>query len=63
MGGSLKGVLDQDGKLPEDSIHDLARDLVVALQVLRLHLSSSFVYLNDLLNDDFNTAPAMIGFT
>lgn len=33
MGGSLKGVLDQDGTLPEDSIHDLARDVVVALQV------------------------------
>ena len=33
VGGSLKGVLDQDGTLPEDSIHDLARDVVVALQV------------------------------
>jgi serine/threonine protein kinase len=34
VGGSLASLLQQDGRLPEDSIHDLARDLVVALQVL-----------------------------
>ncbi|CAK9145510.1 unnamed protein product [Ilex paraguariensis] len=34
VGGNLMNLLQQDGKLPEDSIHDLARDLVRALQFL-----------------------------
>ena len=33
VGGSLASLLQQDGSLPEESIHDLARDLVVGLQV------------------------------
>ncbi|KAG7018649.1 Serine/threonine-protein kinase RUNKEL [Cucurbita argyrosperma subsp. argyrosperma] len=34
VGGDLMSILRQDGKLPEDSIHDLASDLVRALQYL-----------------------------
>uniref|UniRef100_J3KYF6 Protein kinase domain-containing protein n=1 Tax=Oryza brachyantha TaxID=4533 RepID=J3KYF6_ORYBR len=34
VGGDLKGLLEQDKKLPENSIHDLAYDLVKALQFL-----------------------------
>ncbi|KAL3634568.1 hypothetical protein CASFOL_021622 [Castilleja foliolosa] len=34
VGGDLLTLLQQDGKLPEDSIHDLAHDLVKALQYL-----------------------------
>ncbi|KAI3459310.1 hypothetical protein Pfo_015973 [Paulownia fortunei] len=34
VGGDLMTLLQQDGKLPEDSIHDLAHDLVRALQYL-----------------------------
>ncbi|KAF8394503.1 hypothetical protein HHK36_020713 [Tetracentron sinense] len=34
VGGDLMTLLQQDSKLPEDSIHDLARDLVKALQFL-----------------------------
>lgn len=34
VGGDLMTLLKQDSKLPEDSIHDLARDLVRALQFL-----------------------------
>ncbi|XP_040995259.1 serine/threonine-protein kinase RUNKEL-like [Juglans microcarpa x Juglans regia] len=34
VGGDLMALLRQDGRLPEDSIHDLARDLVKALQFL-----------------------------
>ncbi|XP_050217966.1 serine/threonine-protein kinase RUNKEL [Mercurialis annua] len=34
VGGDLMTLLRQDSKLPEDSIHDLARDLVRALQYL-----------------------------
>ncbi|KAK6122626.1 hypothetical protein DH2020_043625 [Rehmannia glutinosa] len=34
VGGDLMTLLQQDGKLPEDSIHDLAHDLVEALQYL-----------------------------
>ncbi|CAA0834795.1 Protein kinase family protein with ARM repeat domain [Striga hermonthica] len=34
VGGDLMTLLQQDGKLPEDSVHDLALDLVKALQYL-----------------------------
>ncbi|XP_011071492.1 serine/threonine-protein kinase RUNKEL [Sesamum indicum] len=34
VGGDLMTLLQQDGKLPEESIHDLAHDLVRALQYL-----------------------------
>ncbi|KAL1808764.1 hypothetical protein ACET3Z_025754 [Daucus carota] len=34
VGGDLMTLLKQDSKLPEDSIHDLARDLLRALQFL-----------------------------
>ncbi|PON80282.1 Phosphorylase kinase, gamma catalytic subunit [Parasponia andersonii] len=34
VGGDLRTLLQQDSKLPEDSIHDLAHDLVKALQFL-----------------------------
>ncbi|KAL3812788.1 hypothetical protein ACJIZ3_014056 [Penstemon smallii] len=34
VGGDLMTLLQQDGKLPEDSIYDLALDLVTALQYL-----------------------------
>ncbi|KAE8076881.1 hypothetical protein FH972_015503 [Carpinus fangiana] len=34
VGGDLMALLRQDSQLPEDSIHDLARDLVKALQFL-----------------------------
>lgn len=34
VGGDLMTLLRQDSRLPEDSIHDLARDLVKALQFL-----------------------------
>ncbi|XP_051152615.1 serine/threonine-protein kinase RUNKEL [Andrographis paniculata] len=34
VGGDLLTLLQQDGKLPEESIHDLAHDLVNALQYL-----------------------------
>ncbi|KZV28057.1 hypothetical protein F511_33110 [Dorcoceras hygrometricum] len=34
VGGDLMTLLQQDGKLPEDSIKDLAHDLVLALQYL-----------------------------
>lgn len=34
VGGDLMTLLQQDGQLPEDSIHDLARDLVRALHFL-----------------------------
>ncbi|KAL6626484.1 hypothetical protein ACP70R_030210 [Stipagrostis hirtigluma subsp. patula] len=34
VGGDLKGLLEQDKKLPENSIHDLAYNLVKALQFL-----------------------------
>ncbi|KAL5541783.1 hypothetical protein UlMin_009493, partial [Ulmus minor] len=34
VGGDLRALLQQDGQLPEDSIHDLAHDLVKALQFL-----------------------------
>ncbi|XP_075521675.1 serine/threonine-protein kinase RUNKEL-like [Primulina tabacum] len=34
VGGDLMTLLQQDGKLPEDSIHDLAHDLVLGLQYL-----------------------------
>ncbi|KDP40032.1 hypothetical protein JCGZ_02030 [Jatropha curcas] len=34
VGGDLMSLLRQDSQLPEDSIHDLARDLVRALQYL-----------------------------
>ncbi|KAG8372997.1 hypothetical protein BUALT_Bualt12G0125200 [Buddleja alternifolia] len=34
VGGDLMTLLQQDGKLPEDSIHDMAHDLVRALQYL-----------------------------
>ena len=32
MGGDLVGLLRQDIRLPEASIHDFGRDLVIALQ-------------------------------
>nr|XP_043611754.1 serine/threonine-protein kinase RUNKEL [Erigeron canadensis] len=34
VGGDLKTLLEQDTKLPEDSVHDLARDLVRGLRFL-----------------------------
>ncbi|KAL5712821.1 non-specific serine/threonine protein kinase [Ranunculus cassubicifolius] len=34
VGGDLMTLLKQDGQLPEESVHDLARDLVKALQYL-----------------------------
>uniref|UniRef100_A0A1D1ZBD0 Serine/threonine-protein kinase ULK4 n=1 Tax=Anthurium amnicola TaxID=1678845 RepID=A0A1D1ZBD0_9ARAE len=34
VGGNLMNLLGQDKQLPEDAIHDLARDLVTALQFL-----------------------------
>ncbi|EXB74817.1 Serine/threonine-protein kinase ULK4 [Morus notabilis] len=34
VGGDLRTLLQQDGQLPEDSIHDLAHDLLKALQFL-----------------------------
>ncbi|XP_015874449.3 serine/threonine-protein kinase RUNKEL [Ziziphus jujuba] len=34
VGGDLMTILQQDSKLPEDSIHDLAHDIVKALQFL-----------------------------
>ncbi|KAF9623184.1 hypothetical protein IFM89_037765 [Coptis chinensis] len=34
VGGDLMTLLRQDGQLPEESVHDLARDLVKALQYL-----------------------------
>lgn len=33
VGGDLLSLLRQDVKLPETSVHDFARDLVVAMQV------------------------------
>ncbi|KAL4592951.1 hypothetical protein LXL04_005959 [Taraxacum kok-saghyz] len=34
VGGDLRTLLEQDSKLPEDSVHDLARDLVRGLRYL-----------------------------
>lgn len=34
VGGDLRTLLEQDSKLPEDSVHDLARDLVKGLRFL-----------------------------
>ncbi|KAI3830259.1 hypothetical protein L1987_04396 [Smallanthus sonchifolius] len=34
VGGDLRTLLEQDSKLPEDSVHDLARDLVRGLRFL-----------------------------
>lgn len=34
VGGDLRTLLEQDSKLPEDSVHDLARDLVKGLRYL-----------------------------
>ena len=36
VGGDLMSLLRQDVRLPESSIHDFGRDMVVALQVWRL---------------------------
>ena len=33
VGGSLASLLKEDGRLPEEAIHDLGHDLVMALQV------------------------------
>ncbi|KAJ7955033.1 Serine/threonine-protein kinase RUNKEL [Quillaja saponaria] len=41
IGGDLMSILRQDGQLPEDSIHDLAHDVVNALQFLH---SNGIIY-------------------
>ncbi len=41
VGGDLMSLLKQDMRLPESSVHDFGRDLVVALQYLHHH---SIVY-------------------
>jgi serine/threonine protein kinase len=41
VGGDLLSILRQDMRLPEASIHDMARDLVVAMQYLH---ASSIIY-------------------
>ncbi|KAF6176628.1 hypothetical protein GIB67_034490 [Kingdonia uniflora] len=41
VGGDLMTLLGQDGQLPEDSVHDLARDLLKALQFLH---SNGIIY-------------------
>ncbi|OEL26495.1 Serine/threonine-protein kinase RUNKEL [Dichanthelium oligosanthes] len=54
VGGDLKGLLEQDKKLPENSIHDLAYDLVKALQFLH---SQGIIYCDlkpsNILLDEF----------
>lgn len=54
VGGDLKGLLEQDKKLPESSIHDLAYDLVKALQFLH---SQGIIYCDlkpsNILLDEF----------
>lgn len=41
VGGDLLSLLRQDVRLPESSVHDFARDLVVAMQYLH---SNSIIY-------------------
>ncbi|KAJ7980197.1 Serine/Threonine kinase family protein [Quillaja saponaria] len=41
VGGDLLSILRQDGQLPEDSVHDIAHDLVKALQFLH---SNAIIY-------------------
>ena len=37
VGGDLMSLLRQDVRLPESSVHDFGRDMVVALQYLHAH--------------------------
>jgi serine/threonine protein kinase len=41
VGGDLMSLLRQDVRLPESSIHDFGRDMVVALQVRQNWLGST----------------------